>query len=309
MRIVKLVVVAVALVMPSLLSAATVNVSVGAGFSFSFSPATVTVAPGDTVRWNFQSTHTTTSDSQTGPEVWDSGVLSSGFFAHTFNTPGNYPYYCFLHSSPGGTFMNGLVQVVATPTLTSINPASGSSAGGTNVTLTGTNFAAPCTVDFGGAAGTAVVVPNPTTITTTTPAHATGAVTVTVTCAGGSASLAGGFTFNSAPGITSFNPPSGLPGATITIIGTAFQNGATVSFGGVASPTVTFDSATQLRAVVPNMSAGPVSITVTNPDTLSATAPGFLVLSLAIPLMSREMLLLMALALGIAAAMIIKTRA
>ncbi|MGZ8831106.1 MAG: cupredoxin domain-containing protein, partial [Thermoanaerobaculia bacterium] len=108
MRIAKLVV-AVALVMPSLLFAATVNVSVGPGFSFS--PPTVTVAPGDTVRWNFLATHTTTSDLQTGPEVWDSGLMSSGFFTHTFNTPGNYPYYCFLHSSPGGTFMNGVVPV------------------------------------------------------------------------------------------------------------------------------------------------------------------------------------------------------
>jgi plastocyanin len=305
MRIAKLVV-AVALVMPSLLFAATVNVSVGPGFSFS--PPTVTVAPGDIVRWNFLGTHTTTSDLQTGPEVWDSGVMSSGFFTHTFNTPGNYHYYCFLHSSPGGTFMNGVVQVVAAPTLTSISPTSGSSAGGTSVTLTGTNFAAPCTVDFGGAAGTAVAVPNSTTITTTTPAHAAGPVTVTVNCGGGGASLPGGFTFNNAPAITSFNPASGLPGTTVTITGTGFQSGATVSFGSVAGTNVTFLSATTLRADVPNMPAGPVSITVTNPDTLSATASGFLVLSLAIPMMSREVLMLMAIVMGIAAAMIIKTR-
>ncbi|MGZ8831994.1 MAG: cupredoxin domain-containing protein [Thermoanaerobaculia bacterium] len=303
MPIVKLVV-AIALVMPSLLFAATFNVSVGPGFSFS--PPTVTVAPGDTVRWNFLATHTTTSDLQTGPEVWDSGVLSSGFFTHTFNTPGNYPYYCFLHSSPGGTFMNGVVQVVAASTLTGVNPASGSIAGGTGVTLTGTNFLAPCTVDFGGAAGTAVAVPSSTTITTTTPAHAAGPVTVTVNCGGGGASLPGGFTFNNAPTITSFNPASGLPGTTVTITGTGFQSGATVSFGGVASPTVNFGSSSSLTAVVPNMPAGPASITVTNPDTLSATAPGFLVLALAIPLMSREVLMLMAIVIGIAAAINIK---
>jgi len=306
MRIAKLVV-AVALVMPSLLFAATVNVSVGPGFSFS--PPTVTVAPGDTVRWNFLATHTTTSDLQTGPEVWDSGVMSSGFFTHTFNTPGNYPYYCFLHSSPGGTFMNGVVQVAAPPTLTGVNPVTGSIAGGTSVTLTGTNFLGPCTVDFGGAAGTAVAVLSSTTITVTTPAHAAGPVTVTVNCGGGGASLPGGFTFNNAPTITSFNPASGLPGTTVTITGTGFQSGATVSFGSVAGTNVTFLSATTLRADVPNMPAGPVSITVTNPDTLSATASGFLVLAPAIPLMSPGMLVLMAMAIGIVATMIIPSRA
>lgn len=235
--------------------------------------------------------------------------MSSGFFTHTFNTPGNYPYYCFLHSLPGGTFMNGVVQVAAPPTLASVNPVAGSIAGGTSVTLTGTNFLGPCTVDFGGAAGTAVAVLSSTTITVTTPAHAAGPATVTVNCGGGGASLPGGFTFNNAPTITSFNPASGLPGTTVTITGTGFQSGATVSFGSVAGTNVTFLSATTLRADVPNMPAGPVSITVTNPDTLSATASGFLVLSLAIPLMSRGMLVLMAMAIGIVATMIIPSRA
>jgi hypothetical protein len=73
------------------------------------------------VIWNFQALHTSTSDSQSGPEVWDSGFLSSGTFSHTFTTPGSFPYYCAIHSSPGGTAMNGLVIVSGagvTPTST-----------------------------------------------------------------------------------------------------------------------------------------------------------------------------------------------
>ena len=95
--------------------------TVQVGPDLSFSPSTVTVSPGEAVIWNFQALHTSTSDSQTGPEVWDSGVLSSGTFSHTFTTPGSYPYYCAIHSSPGGTAMNGLVVVsgaVVTPTST-----------------------------------------------------------------------------------------------------------------------------------------------------------------------------------------------
>lgn len=95
------------------------TVQVGPGTQFS--PSTVTVAPGETVTWNFQAFHTSTSDTPIGPEVWDSGFLSSGTFSHTFNTPGSYPYYCQVHSSPGGTAMNGVVVVSglgATPTPT-----------------------------------------------------------------------------------------------------------------------------------------------------------------------------------------------
>ena len=80
-------------------------------------------SPGETVIWNFQAFHTSTSDTATGPEVWDSGILSTGTFSHTFQTPGTYPYYCQVHSFPGGTAMNGAVVVqggVPTPTSTPI---------------------------------------------------------------------------------------------------------------------------------------------------------------------------------------------
>src|SRR5205823_1727183 len=49
--------------------------------------------------------------------------LSTGTFSHTFQTPGTYPYYCQVHSFPGGTAMNGAVVVqggVPTPTSTPI---------------------------------------------------------------------------------------------------------------------------------------------------------------------------------------------
>jgi plastocyanin len=86
------------------------TVTVGPGMVFS--PATVTVAPGEAVIWSFQELHSSTSDAMTGPEVWDSGLLSSGTFSHTFQTAGMYPYHCTLHSFPGGTLMNGVVNVM-----------------------------------------------------------------------------------------------------------------------------------------------------------------------------------------------------
>ena len=73
------------------------------------------------------------------------------------------------------------VSVVNQVTVTSIKATSGSSAGGTSVTVRGTNFESGATVTFGGVAATDVVVKDSTKIFCTTPAHAAGDVDVVVT--------------------------------------------------------------------------------------------------------------------------------
>src|ERR1700686_2984158 len=99
--------------------AATTNVTVGPGLAFNAS--SVTIAPGDTVQWNWAGAfHSSTSNPTSGPEFWDSGVMSTGIFSHTFTTVGDWPYYCTLHSSPTGTAMNGVVRVVAPPPMTTL---------------------------------------------------------------------------------------------------------------------------------------------------------------------------------------------
>jgi len=101
------------------------TINVGPGIAFS--PPAVTVAPGEKVTWVWGGVfHSSTSDSQSGPEVWDSGIIATGSFSHTFTTPGTYPYYCMVHSFPGGTGMNGTVQVLGavTPTPTQTPPPS-----------------------------------------------------------------------------------------------------------------------------------------------------------------------------------------
>ena len=62
-------------------------------------------------------------------------------------------------SGQSGSLTNGFTYVVA-PTVSSVSPNSGPTAGGTAVTITGTNFAAGATVKFGGTAATNVVVVN-----------------------------------------------------------------------------------------------------------------------------------------------------
>jgi hypothetical protein len=67
------------------------------------------------------------------------------------------------------------------PTVTTVSPNSGSTSGGTSVTITGSSFVATPSVTFGGTAATSEVFVNSTTLTATVPAHAAGLVNVVVT--------------------------------------------------------------------------------------------------------------------------------
>ncbi len=90
----------------------------------------------------------------------------------------------------------GLTGGAAGPTLASVAPGQGLTGGGSNVTLTGQNFAPGARVTFGGTAATNVVVMSATQIAAVTPSHKQGGVSVVVTNPDGqSATLTGGFTY------------------------------------------------------------------------------------------------------------------
>lgn len=74
---------------------------------------------------------------------------------------------------------------VAAPTVTAVNPTQGPSAGGTPVTITGTDLSLANAVWFGKIRATDLTVSSPTSITVTAPAHADGKVDVTVRTPGG----------------------------------------------------------------------------------------------------------------------------
>lgn len=70
--------------------------AVSIGFA-AYSPAALNVIRGDTVTWTNESVrhHTVTSDDST----WDSGILTTGdHFSRTFDTAGDFPYYCRIHA-------------------------------------------------------------------------------------------------------------------------------------------------------------------------------------------------------------------
>ena len=97
---------------------------------------------------------------------------------------------------------------------------------------------------------------------------------MTVTTPGGTSAIvaADHYTYDAKPTVSSLIPAVGpiAGGNTVTISGTGFVSGAGVKFGAAASATVTFVSATQLKAVAPAHAAGTVDVTVTTPGGTSA---------------------------------------
>ena len=169
--------------------------------------------------------------------------------------------------------------VVVGPTVLGIAPGSGPASGGTTVTISGANFAAGAAVSIGNVAATSVTVVSSTSITAVTGASAAGAASVTVTVDGRSSTLASAFTYVALPPptISGISPSSGSTagGTTVTLTGTNFASGATVTIGGVAATGVTALSSTSLRAVTGPRAAGAADVVVTVGTQSATLARGY----------------------------------
>lgn len=162
-------------------------------------------------------------------------------------------------------------------TITSVNPASGPTAGGTLVTITGTGFEWSTTVTIGGQPAAVVGAITPTTVTVTSPAHPAGAVDVVVRVPGdGSATSTNGFTYVAGPQVTAISPTTGptTGGTAVTITGAGFAAGTTVTIGGVPATGVEVATDTQLSATTPPGAAGAADVVVTVPGLGSGTLTG-----------------------------------
>jgi hypothetical protein len=187
-------------------------------------------------------------------------------------------------TAPGGnTVLAGGYTYLGAPTLGAASPSVGAPTGGTVVTITGTDFVpGETTITIGGTLIPAVdvVVNSPTSLTITTPPHAPGAVDISVTTPGGSATLTGAFTYLDSPVATSLTPQSGpTTGNTlVTVSGSNFLTGATsIAVDGVTlnAGDVTIVSPTALTFNTPAHAAGTVPVSVTTPAGTATVASGF----------------------------------
>lgn len=117
------------------------------------------------------------------------------------------------------------------PTVTALSPTVGTTAGGTSVTVTGTNFTGATAVTFGGTAAVGYTVNSATQITATSPAGTAGLVNVRVTTPSGTSATAAAnqFTYSAPPAAPVVLSPAN--GATI---GTT-----TPTYTGVSGPSLT----------------------------------------------------------------------
>ncbi len=110
-------------------------------------------------------------------------------------------------TSTADEFTYTATTVLAAPAVTGVSPNSGPTAGGTTVTIVGSNFTGATAVDFGTKAASDVVAVNSTTIIAVSPAEAGVADVTVVTPAGTSATTsADQFTYIApAPTVVSLN--------------------------------------------------------------------------------------------------------
>lgn len=213
---------------------------------------------------------------QFGPHLVGSFHVVSDSTITTFAPAGSDTVNVIVTSDGGASATSAADQYTytAAPTVTAISPAAGPQAGGTIVTITGTNLMGACCVQFGSNAASAMHVDSNTQITATAPGG-NGTVDVTVTSAGGTSatSAADRYTYANGPVITGLSPTSGATagGTTVTISGTDFTGASSVSFGSVAAASYSVDSNTQITAVSPPGAAGSVDVSVTTPGGTTPT--------------------------------------
>jgi hypothetical protein len=194
-------------------------------------------------------------------------IATAGTASVTVATPGG--------TSAGSTFT---INPPPPPTIASLSPSS-VTAGGAAFTLTvsGTNFVSGATVNWNGSA-LSTSYGSATQLTASVPASliaTVGTASVTATTTGGT-SAGATFTINRPPPtITSLSPNSATAGGAafkLTVNGTHFVAGATVTWGATAL-TTTLVSASQLTAAVPASliaTADTASVTVTTTGGVSA---------------------------------------
>ncbi|WP_133918035.1 IPT/TIG domain-containing protein [Streptomyces sp. NBC_00582] len=178
--------------------------------------------------------------------------------------------------APSGTDTGGHFDYLTpvTPAVTAVQPPTGPTTGGTQLTITGHGFTGTTAVTIGNLPATTFTVTTDTTILATAPAQAAGTVSVRATTSAGS-STGGSFTYLAPvlPTVTGISPSSGPTrgGALVTITGSGFTGATAVAIAGVPVASFTVLGATAISAVTAasGPASGPVTVT-----TSAGTAAG-----------------------------------
>jgi hypothetical protein len=183
-----------------------------------------------------------------------------------------------VENPDGGTASAPAAYTYIAPRLDSVTPASGSTAGGTVVSLEGDGLSPGMRVDFGAARAASVEFVSQQKIRATTP-PGEGTVDVTVVSRDGlSDSLPGAFRYlaGADPIVSAITPDHGPErgGTGVIIFGSNFEIGAKVEIGGAPARDVAVVSPSEIQAKTPPGHVGPADVRVTNPSSLSGALFG-----------------------------------
>src|SRR5262249_13609146 len=123
-------------------------------------------------------------------------IITYGSYTGSFNAisgldynPGGLYRFAIQYNPTNVTLIVVSNRSVSAPAVSSVAPGSGTAAGGTNVTITGTNFSEVNSVTFGGTAALSYIVVSSTQITANAPPKGAGTVDVQVTTIGGQSAI------------------------------------------------------------------------------------------------------------------------
>jgi formylglycine-generating enzyme required for sulfatase activity len=170
------------------------------------------------------------------------------------------------------------------PSITQVTPLTGSVVGGTVLSITGGGLSEVTAVTVGGAACTQVTVLSPTLVRATTPAGAAGQAAIRVIAPSGTTLAPQPFTYVQQQ-VASIVPSSGsyTGGTAITITGQYLAGTTGVTVGGVPCTSVVAVSATQVTAVTPAGSVGPVDVVISGSKGTVTVPGGFTYQSIVVP--------------------------
>ncbi|MAB80752.1 MAG: hypothetical protein CMJ89_15495, partial [Planctomycetes bacterium] len=173
------------------------------------------------------------------------------------------------------------------PTLVSLSPTSGASAGNIPVTVNGSGFLVDSpglnNLSFGGSPATGLVILDDSTLTCMLPPGAEGTtVDLALLNDNGGDILSSAFTYNMPSPLASIVPASGssLGGMTVTLLGSAFTAPGTgvntVFFGGIpADDVVTVNDSTITATIPPHTAGTSVDVTLRNGNGERSLVAGF----------------------------------
>ena len=236
-------------------------------------PATPTITPGGPTTFCAGGSVTLSSSAGSGNQWLLNGSPIGGATNTTYvaSLAGDY--------SVRTTNGNGCTSAASAVTTVTVNPnpnatitAPGSvNAGSTGNAASVANAGVGATYNWSITGGTITAGTGTANITFTAGGVGTLMLNVTVTTSAGcSDAKSANVNVTSSPiTVTSVVPPAGKTtgGKPITVNGTGFQNGATITLGGSAATNVVFVNSTKLTAKTPAHAAGFVNVVVTNPDT------------------------------------------